>query len=70
MPPLKRRDLLRAALPAMLAAKARATTRPEIKADPLPIVRIGFVGVGHRGTHILKQMLRLDNCRIAAVCDL
>jgi len=33
-------------------------------------VRIGFIGVGGRGTVLLRQASRIDGCRIAAVCDL
>jgi len=44
-------------------------TPPSIKATPIDTVRVGFVGVGQRGTHLLKLLLRLEGVRIVAVCD-
>ena len=33
-------------------------------------IRIGFVGVGGRGSSLLRQLLRIDGCQITAVCDM
>ena len=41
-----------------------------IKAAPIDTVRVGIVGVGKRGTHLLKILLRLEGVQIAAVCDI
>jgi predicted dehydrogenase len=41
----------------------------EIKTQPVDMVRIGFVGVGGRGTGLLKQLLRIEGCQVTAVCD-
>lgn len=32
-------------------------------------VLIGFVGVGGRGTSLLRQLLRIDGCQVKAICD-
>lgn len=47
------------------------TARPaDIKVEPIETVRIGFVGVGRRGTSIVRELLRVEGCQITAVCDL
>ncbi|MCX8107652.1 MAG: Gfo/Idh/MocA family oxidoreductase [Verrucomicrobiae bacterium] len=39
--------------------------------QPSPTTRINllFIGVGFRGTELLRAFLRLPDCRVAAVCD-
>jgi len=37
--------------------------------SPVNTVRIGIVGVGSRGTHLLKLLTRLEGVEIRAVCD-
>ena len=37
---------------------------------PLDPVRIGFVGIGGRGSHLLRVLLGLEGVEIRAVCDL
>ncbi|MFH1964830.1 MAG: hypothetical protein ABIJ42_04740, partial [Acidobacteriota bacterium] len=32
-------------------------------------VRTGFIGVGNRGTQLLKSFLKNDDCEVAAYCD-
>jgi len=63
---IDRRHFLRAAVPlsAGLAAAADLTTKPMAE------VRVGFVGVGRRGSSIVRQLLRLKGCRLVAVCDI
>lgn len=41
-----------------------------MKAAPIDNVRIGFVGVGSRGTKLLRLLLRLEGVQIQAVCDI
>ena len=41
-----------------------------IKSPPLETVRIGFVGVGNRGTGNLKNLLKIEGVEIRAVCDI
>ena len=62
MTELSRRSFLRApavAAPALLRAQA-----------PGSEVRVAFVGVGNRGTHLLRNMLQVPGVRVVAVCDL
>lgn len=39
-------------------------------AGPLDEVRVGFIGVGERGSAIVEQFLRVKGCKLVAVCDL
>lgn len=39
-------------------------------AEPIPTVRIGFVGLGNRGPAAVKRMSYLDGVEIKALCDL
>ena len=41
----------------------------DVKARPIDPVRIGLVGVGSRGTGLLKVLLDLEGVEIRAVCD-
>ena len=45
-----------------------AQTRPPLK--PIENVRIGFVGVGSRGSHLLGILLGIENVQIKALCDI
>lgn len=40
------------------------------KADPIPIVRIGFVGLGNRGPAAVRRISYLDGVEIKALCDI
>ncbi len=42
----------------------------EIELQPIATVRVGFVGVGGRGTSLLRQLLRIEGCQVTAICDL
>lgn len=39
------------------------------KVPPLPRVRVGFIGVGARGSGHVTQMMTLEGVEIAAICD-
>src|SRR5699024_9809574 len=39
-------------------------------ADPIPTVRVGFVGLGNRGPGAVKRMSYLDGVEIKALCDI
>lgn len=45
---------------------------PEVlpAAPPMGVVRIGFVGVGGMGTAHVRNLVRIEGCRIQAVCDI
>jgi predicted dehydrogenase len=63
MKELSRRSLLQA--PAAAAAPALLRSQP-----PASELRVAFVGVGNRGTHLLRNMLKVPGVRVVAVCDL
>ena len=52
-----------------LAASAALAVSAALAGDDKP-VNVGFVGVGNRGSSLLKSMLTLPNVRVAAVCDI
>ena len=39
-------------------------------APPIPLVRIGYVGIGGMGSAHVNNLLKIDGCRITAVCDI
>ena len=41
-----------------------------LAAPPIPLVRIGFVGVGGMGAVHVQNLLKLDGCEIRALCDI
>ena len=41
----------------------------QLRAEPLPIVRVGFAGLGSRGSAAVKRWTHLNGVRIAALCD-
>jgi len=66
-PQIGRRDFLKTAAPVNVGVAAAASA---LTAKPLDEVRVGFIGVGERGSAILRQLLRVQGCRLAAICDL
>ncbi len=63
LPGIRRRDLLGAAA---LAASPSVTG---LKFAPLSEVRLGFIGLGQRGAHLLRNFLAIDSVRVTALCD-
>ncbi|RNC65795.1 gfo/Idh/MocA family oxidoreductase [Proteiniphilum sp. X52] len=41
-----------------------------LAADPIPTVRIGFIGVGNRGAAALRRYIHMEGVEIKAICDL
>src|SRR4051812_27655875 len=37
---------------------------------PMPMVRIGFVGVGLQGTSHVENLVQIPGCRVTAICDI
>jgi len=68
---LDRRDLLRiTAAGATAWAMGGATFASEAEPRPMETVRVGLVGIGNRGTWLLKILLGLEGVQIKAVCDI
>ncbi len=61
----------------LLSANVPAAPRPKpgqqrvfgLKCAPLAKVRIGFIGVGNRGSSLLSNLLEIEGVEIKAVCD-
>ena len=48
----------------------KQTTMMGVKFEPRDVVRLGIVGVGLRGTSVLKEFLAIDKVQVNAVCDI
>ncbi len=59
------------ALSNMLTSQAQAASKTAmgLKTQPLPVVRIGMIGLGARGSGHLGDHLRLEGVEIKAICD-
>jgi hypothetical protein len=74
---LDRREFLKISTAAVTAGSAvlrgDASAQPApagfFAAPPIPLVRIGFVGVGLQGGGHVENLLKIPGCRITAVCD-
>jgi len=76
-----RREFLKTAGAAIVAGAAAGTSAPsrvdaqssgypgDFSAAPIETVRIGFVGIGLQGGGHVANFLKIEGCRIAAVCD-
>ncbi len=71
--PLTRRTFLhRSTLAAGVTAAAAAGFRPSVHAQPAGAngaIRLGLIGLGRKGVPHLKNLLKMDGVRIAALCD-
>ena len=72
---LDRREFLKlgtAAVTATAAGRGAASATAPVgvlAAPPIPLVRIGMVGIGLQGGSHLENFLKIDGCRVTAVCD-
>ena len=41
-----------------------------LKADPIDTVRVGFIGLGMRGSHAVRRLTRVPDCKVTAICDI
>jgi hypothetical protein len=51
------------------ARAAGQTDVLQFRCDPLPVVRIGFVGLGMRGTDAVTRIMAIEGTEITAICD-
>jgi predicted dehydrogenase len=61
-----RRDALKGGI----ALSAASALSPGFAAEPLKNVRVGFVGVGGRGTGLLRSLLRIEGVKVHAIGDI
>jgi len=52
------------------AASRKGSHVAGLQAKPLDVVRWGVIGVGARGTSILRTALQLEDCEFRALCDI
>jgi len=48
---------------------SKQTSMMGVKFEPRDVVRLGIVGVGLRGTSVLKEFLAIDKVQVNALCD-
>ena len=61
-----------------VATDSKGQDGPQVKHDTVigmkfpakDAVRVGFIGVGGRGTNLLEDLLAIDNVQITAICDI
>ena len=46
------------------------TTMLQFAADPIPVVRVGFIGLGMRGPDAVERFTHIEGVEIKALCDL
>ncbi len=46
------------------------TSMLQFAADPIPVVRVGFIGLGMRGPDAVMRMTYIDGVEVKALCDL
>lgn len=64
---ISRRDFVQVGA---LAGASLALGRMAVTDEPLDTVRVGVVGVGNRGMHLVRTLLQLPKVEVRAVCDL
>ena len=52
------------------AREAGQTDVLQLRCDPIPTVRVGFIGLGMRGPGAVKRFTFINNVEIKAICDL
>jgi len=40
-----------------------------LRVDPIPVVRVGFIGVGHRGSGAVSRFMNIEGIEVVAICD-
>src|SRR5580765_6995048 len=52
------------------AQAASAASAASFAAPAMPMVRIAYVGIGGQGSSHVRNLLKIQGCRITAVCDI
>lgn len=42
----------------------------QLKCDPIPVVKIGFIGLGKRGYEAVRRFMYLEGIEVVAICDI
>jgi len=70
--PISRRDFVKnialGTAGALLVKPDSTVASPQAPVPGQPL-RVGFIGVGGRGTHLLTQVLSIDGVEVVAICD-
>ncbi|MAV36779.1 MAG: hypothetical protein CMJ59_15130 [Planctomycetaceae bacterium] len=53
-----------------MSPTAQTAETPSPRLTPIPLVRVGVVGIGGRGAHLLRLILDQQGVQVCAVCDL
>ena len=69
MKKITRRDLLKTALPASVAAYAIPTFIPHTAFGANDRLRVGVIGINGRGKDHIKGFMNLDNVQVTTLCD-
>src|SRR3954447_20659157 len=64
------REVDAAAAPGPAAGAADGYAKWPFAVAPIPMVRIGFVGVGLQGTSHVGNLVQIPGCRVTAICDI
>ena len=54
----------------VMGPECLAADASDVKARPIEDVRVGMVGIGNRGTFLLRLLLEQEGVQVKAVCDL
>ena len=68
-PKSSRRDFLNRSSQAATALALGLTSTSRAAVGPNEKVRLGFIGVGNRGSQLLHSFMRHDDAQVAALCD-
>src|SRR5258708_35025723 len=47
-----------------------ASSAALLQAQPNDTIRVAFIGVGNRGSFLLKHMLKVPGVKVVAICDI
>ena len=71
--PLTRRAFLikstATAVGSAMTLKSAAAQPVQAGTSPNDTIRVGFIGVGNRGSQLLQGFMAQKDCRVAALCD-